>query len=132
MHCDEAIPHIAVADYFPHQSLKNQHAVRYVPIHTYLFERSFLDFVRSRTTAKSQPLFHSALPHKVKTTRGRSPNALLGTLQTRLVMEAKLCPTDYRQRHTFIDELKQLDKQGQAIYEQRKPLCSNSIKIFLH
>ncbi|WP_033930095.1 site-specific integrase [Vibrio cholerae] len=114
--CDDAIPYISVADYYPYQHLKNQHAVRYVPIHPYLIERGFLDFVRSRKTATNQPLFHYT-PQGKDNDWSKLYRTQFGKLQTRLGMKVKQRPTAYSLRHTFIDELKQLDEPEHRVAE---------------
>lgn len=114
--CDDPIPYISVADYYPHQHLKNEHAVRDIPIHPYLIETGFLDFVKSRTMTKNQPLFHYN-PLGQDNDWSKLYRTQFGKLQTRLGMLPRQRPTSYSLRHTFIDELKIQDVAEHLVAE---------------
>lgn len=116
IHCDEAIPYISIADYYPFQHLKNQHAVRDIPIHPYLIESGFLEFVASRATGINKPLFNYD-PLGKDNDWSKLYRTQFGKLQTRLGMIPKHRPTTYSLRHTFIDELKLLDVPEHLVAE---------------
>ncbi|HCH4900360.1 TPA: tyrosine-type recombinase/integrase [Vibrio parahaemolyticus] len=88
------------------QHVKTASSVRYVPIHSTLIERGFLDYVTKRKSARCIQLFSYKPDGKWEDWSKRYCQQF-GRLQTAVGMPAKARPTAYGFRHTFIDELKQ-------------------------
>ncbi|MBE3659038.1 integrase [Vibrio navarrensis] len=104
---DDDIPYFRVTDQSKDQHLKNEHAVRNVPLHPAIRD-DFVIFCESRLHKGNAPLFnYSPLgPDKDWTKTYRTQ---FGKLQTKLGMLAGKRPTAYGLRHTFIDVLKEQD-----------------------
>lgn len=109
------IPCIKVTDISKDQHLKNQHAVRAIPLHPQL-RNSFLQFYESRKTRKRSPLFHYKPLGKDKDWT-KTYRQQFGKLQTKIGMRAGARPTAYSLRHTFIDELKIKDIPEHSVAE---------------
>ncbi|GAA0783157.1 MULTISPECIES: site-specific integrase [Pseudomonadati] len=102
------------------QQLKTEQSKRIVPIHQQLIELGFMDFVETRTkqqtsnrTSKSQPIF-TYKPNK----EGIWSHTFcreFGKLLDQLHFIAGKRPTAYSFRHTFIDELKQLQVEESLV-----------------
>ncbi|EGQ8539266.1 tyrosine-type recombinase/integrase [Vibrio parahaemolyticus] len=108
VHLEDAIPFISISDRYQLQHLKNQQAVRPVPIHPYLLECGFAEFVESRSSNTDKPLFNYT-PQGKDHDWSKLYRTQFGRLQTKLGMKPKARPTAYSLRHTFIDELKMKD-----------------------
>ncbi|GGB64314.1 tyrosine-type recombinase/integrase [Shewanella inventionis] len=98
---------ISVDDSGDAQRLKNINAKRHVPIHKYLLEQGFIAFVEQRKSTHTQ-LFHYK-PVGIIEDWSKTYCKQLAKLQTDIGMQANQRPTSYGFRHTFIDEMKQLD-----------------------
>ncbi|WP_244663322.1 tyrosine-type recombinase/integrase [Vibrio harveyi] len=96
----------AVSEDGENQHVKTASSVRYVPIHSTLIERGFLDYVAKRKSARCIQLFSYKPDGKWEDWSKRYCQQF-GRLQTAVGMPAKARPTAYGFRHTFIDELKQ-------------------------
>ena len=116
IHLSESIPFISIADNQPFQHLKNSQAVRDIPIHPHLLNVGFAAFVRSRSTLTDKPLFNYT-PQGKDYDWSKLYRTQFGKLQIKLGMQPKLRPTAYGLRHTFIDELKQLDVPEHLVAE---------------
>ena len=90
------------------QRLKNRHSKRLVPIHQYLINSGFIAFVDHVKCNKSVQLF-TYRPDNKNEDWSRQYCQQLGRLQTKIGMKAAERPTAYSFRHTFIDELKQME-----------------------
>ncbi|MGI2174552.1 tyrosine-type recombinase/integrase [Shewanella ulleungensis] len=89
------------------QRLKNLNAKRYVPIHKYLLELGFIAFVGQRKSTHTQLFDYK--PVGIIEDWSKTYCKQLAKLQTEIGMQANQRPTAYGLRHTFIDEMKQLD-----------------------
>ncbi|MBE4194041.1 tyrosine-type recombinase/integrase [Vibrio parahaemolyticus] len=112
---DDEIPYFRVTDQSKDQHLKNEHAVRNVPLHPAIRD-DFVIFCESRRHKGNAPLFdYSPLgPDKDWTKTYRTQ---FGKLQTKLGMLAGKRPTAYGLRHTFIDVLKEQDVPEHSVAE---------------
>lgn len=108
--------YISVSDASDGQHLKNEHAVRSVPLHSTLIQNGFVDFVNSRTGNTNKPLFIYK-PQGADDDWSKTYRTQLGRLQTRLGMKPKNRPTAYGLRHTFIDVLKDKDVKEHNVAE---------------
>ncbi len=97
------IPSVSITDKGPHQRVKNKHAIRTVPIHPYLIELGFIDFVK----AQPQDQLFEFRPLGENLDWSKAYRTQFGRLQDKLGMKAHQRPTCYGFRHTFIDTLKQ-------------------------
>jgi integrase len=98
---------ISIDDSGSAQRLKNLNAKRYVPIHKYLLEQGFIAFVEQRKSTHTQLFDYK--PVGINEDWSKTYCKQLAKLQTEIGMQANLRPTSYGFRHTFIDEMKQLD-----------------------
>ncbi|WP_282110482.1 tyrosine-type recombinase/integrase [Shewanella algicola] len=98
---------ISVDDSGAVQRLKNLNAKRYVPIHKYLLELGFIAFVEQRKSTHTQLFDYK--PVGIIEDWSKTYCKQLAKLQTEIGMQANKRPTAYGLRHTFIDEMKQLD-----------------------
>ncbi|AZG36515.1 site-specific integrase [Shewanella psychromarinicola] len=98
---------IRVDDSGAGQRLKNLNAKRYVPIHKYLLELGFIAFVEQRKSTHTQLFDYK--PVGIIEDWSKTYCKQLAKLQTEIGMQANQRPTSYGFRHTFIDEMKQLD-----------------------
>ncbi|MBB1426558.1 tyrosine-type recombinase/integrase [Shewanella sp. SG44-2] len=103
----EGIHCISVDDSGAVQRLKNLNAKRYVPIHQRLLELGFIAFVEQRKSTHTQLFDYK--PVGIIEDWSKTYCKQLAKLQTEIGMQANLRPTSYGFRHTFIDEMKQLD-----------------------
>ncbi|EGR0314836.1 TPA: tyrosine-type recombinase/integrase [Vibrio parahaemolyticus] len=109
------IPHIKITDQSKDQHLKNEHAVRSVPLHPAIHE-DFVLFYKSRLHKGNVPLFNYPPLGKDKDWT-KTYRTQFGKLQTKLGMPAGKRPTAYGLRHTFIDELKEQDVAEHSVAE---------------
>ncbi|AZG74832.1 hypothetical protein EGC82_20015 [Shewanella livingstonensis] len=98
---------ISIDDSGAVQRLKNLNAKRYVPIHQHLLELGFIAFVEQRKTTHTQLFDYK--PVGIIEDWSKTYCKQLAKLQTEIGMQANQRPTAYGLRHTFIDEMKQLD-----------------------
>jgi integrase len=98
---------ISVDDSGAGQRLKNINAKRYVPIHQRLLEQGFIEFVEQRKSTNAQLFDYK--PVGIIEDWSKTFCKQLAKLQTEIGMQANQRPTSYGFRHTFIDEMKQLD-----------------------
>ncbi|MBO1898208.1 tyrosine-type recombinase/integrase [Shewanella sp. BF02_Schw] len=98
---------ISIDDSGAVQRLKNLNAKRYVPIHQHLLELGFIAFVEQRKSTHTQLFDYK--PVGIIEDWSKTYCKQLAKLQTEIGMQANLRPTSYGFRHTFIDEMKQLD-----------------------
>ncbi|GGP40541.1 integrase [Shewanella algicola] len=98
---------ISIDDSGAAQRLKNLNAKRYVPIHKYLLELGFIAFVEQRKSIHTQLFDYK--PVGIIEDWSKTYCKQLAKLQTEIGMQANQRPTAYGLRHTFIDEMKQLD-----------------------
>ncbi|GGB58267.1 tyrosine-type recombinase/integrase [Shewanella inventionis] len=98
---------ISVDDSGAGQRIKNINAKRYVPIHSALLEQGFMAFVTQRKTQQIQLFDYK--PVGIIEDWSKTYCKQLAKLQTEIGMQANKRPTAYSLRHTFIDEMKQLD-----------------------
>lgn len=98
---------ISVDDSSAGQRIKNINAKRYVPIHKAILEQGFMAFVTQRK-AKQTQLFDYK-PVGINEDWSKNYCKQLAKLQNEIGMQANKRPTAYGLRHTFIDEMKQLD-----------------------
>jgi integrase len=95
------------------QQLKTAQSKRTVPLHQKLIELGFVDFVQTMTdrTSKNSQLTSNPLSHYQPSSDGVWSHKFcreFGKLLDQLHFVAGKRPTAYSFRHTFIDELKQL------------------------
>ncbi|MCE3219227.1 tyrosine-type recombinase/integrase [Vibrio diabolicus] len=109
------IPHLKITDQSKDQHLKNEHAVRSVPLHPAILE-DFVLFYKSRLHKGNVPLFNYPPLGKDKDWT-KTYRTQFGKLQTKLGMPAGKRPTAYGLRHTFIDELKEQDIAEHCVAE---------------
>ncbi|EEZ86795.1 conserved hypothetical protein [Vibrio harveyi 1DA3] len=112
---DDGIPYFRVTDQSKDQHLKNEHAVRNVPLHPEIRD-DFIIFCESRIHKGNAPLFNYS-PLGVDKDWTKTYRTQFGKLQTRLGMPAGKRPTAYGLRHTFIDELKEQDVPEHSVAE---------------
>ncbi|MBB1270551.1 tyrosine-type recombinase/integrase [Shewanella sp. SR44-3] len=98
---------ISVDDSGAGQRIKNINAKRYVPIHSALLEQDFMAFVTQRKTQQIQLFDYK--PVGIIEDWSKTYCKQLAKLQNEIGMQANKRPTAYGLRHTFIDEMKQLD-----------------------
>ncbi|MGK0410811.1 MAG: integrase [Shewanella psychromarinicola] len=98
---------ISVDDSGAGQRIKNINAKRYVPIHSALLEQGFMAFVTQRKTQQIQLFDYK--PVGINEDWSKNYCKQLAKLQNEIGMQANKRPTAYGLRHTFIDEMKQLD-----------------------
>jgi integrase len=98
---------ISVDDSGAGQRTKNINAKRYVPIHSALLEQGFMAFVTQRKTQQIQLFDYK--PVGINEDWSKNYCKQLAKLQNEIDMQANKRPTAYGLRHTFIDEMKQLD-----------------------
>ena len=98
---------ISVDDSGAGQRIKNINAKRYVPIHSALLEQGFMAFVTQRKTQQIQLFDYK--PVGINEDWSKNYCKQLAKLQNEIDMQANKRPTAYGLRHTFIDEMKQLD-----------------------
>ncbi|WP_434926720.1 tyrosine-type recombinase/integrase [Shewanella sp. HL-SH2] len=98
---------ISVDDSGALQRLKNLNAKRYVPIHNALLEQGFMAFVTQRKSTHTQLFDYK--PVGINEDWSKNYCKQLAKLQNEIGMQANKRPTAYGFRHTFIDEMKQLD-----------------------
>lgn len=110
------IDYLYINDASPLQHLKNEHALRAIPIHPKLVEDGFLDFVQSRASRESHPLFIYS-PIGPDRDWSKTYRTQFGKLQTKIGMKPKVRPTPYGLRHTFIDVLKQKNLKEHQVAE---------------
>ncbi|MFA0439488.1 tyrosine-type recombinase/integrase [Vibrio sp. 10N.222.51.C12] len=114
--CYAGIHYLQISDSSPLQHLKNEHAVRAVPIHPQLIDTGFIEFVKSRSQQVNVPIF-DVKPQGKDNDWSKSYRVLFGKLQTSIGMKPKHRPTPYSLRHTFIDELKLRDIKEHNVAE---------------
>lgn len=102
----DGIACISVDDSNKGQRIKNLNARRLVPIHDALLELGFMAFVESR---KGHKQLFDYQPVGINEDWAKGYCKQLAKLQTEIGMPANNRPTAYSFRHTFVDELKQLD-----------------------
>jgi integrase len=90
------------------QRVKNSSSKRTIPIHVFLLKNGFLDFVKEASQSKKVQLF-SYIPTNQNEDWSRQYCQHFGRMQNRMGMKAGARPTPYGFRHTFVDELKQLE-----------------------
>jgi integrase len=98
---------ISVDDSSAGQRVKNINAKRYVPIHKALLEQGFMAFVTQRKSTHTQLFDYK--PVGINEDWSKNYCKQLAKLQNEIGMQANKRPTAYGLRHTFIDEMKQLD-----------------------
>ncbi|MEM5507143.1 tyrosine-type recombinase/integrase [Shewanella frigidimarina] len=98
---------ISIDDSGAAQRLKNLNAKRYVPVHQRLLEQGFIAFVDQRKSTHTQLFDYK--PVGINEDWSKTYCKQLAKLQTEIGMQANQRPTSYGFRHTFIDEMKQLD-----------------------
>ncbi|MGI2178422.1 site-specific integrase [Shewanella frigidimarina] len=103
----DGIQCISVDDSGAGQRLKNINAKRYVPIHQRLLEQGFIEFVDQRKTTHTQLFDYK--PVGIIEDWSKTYCKQLAKLQNGIGMQANQRPTAYGLRHTFIDEMKQLN-----------------------
>ncbi|WCE28787.1 site-specific integrase [Vibrio sp. SCSIO 43137] len=99
--------YVDVTDKGELQRVKNQNAVRKVPLHHHLIELGFLKFVHQKRQRRSPTLFNYK-PSKPDYDWSKGYRNQLGKMLTHLGFKAYQRPTAYSFRHSFIDELKNL------------------------
>lgn len=99
------IYYLWINDSAPKQHLKNEHAVRSIPLHKDIIAAGFIKFVKQRTRRRNRPLF-SFTPFGMDDDWSKQYRSSFGKMQTKMGMKAGNRPTPYSLRHTFIDELK--------------------------
>ncbi|UAL42007.1 tyrosine-type recombinase/integrase [Shewanella inventionis] len=98
---------ISIDDSGAAQRLKNLNAKRYVPVHQRLLEQGFIAFVDQRKSTHTQLFDYK--PVGIIEDWSKTYCKQLAKLQTEIGIQANQRPTSYGFRHTFIDEMKQLD-----------------------
>ncbi|GGP62237.1 integrase [Shewanella algicola] len=98
---------ISIDDSGAVQRLKNINAKRDVPIHKCLLELGIIAFVEQRKSTHTQLFDYK--PVGIIEDWSKTYCKQLAKLQTEIGMLANQRPTAYGLRHTFIDEMKQLD-----------------------
>ncbi|MCQ1059553.1 tyrosine-type recombinase/integrase [Photobacterium sp. ZSDE20] len=114
--CYAGIHYLQISDSSPLQHLKNEHALRAVPIHPALINKGFIEFVESRIQTSNTPIFNFK-PLGKDNDWSKTYRIQFGKLQTRIGMKPKNRPTPYGLRHTFIDELKLRDIKEHNVAE---------------
>ncbi len=112
---DCQIPYLKITDKSKDQHLKNEHAVRNVPLHPAIRDE-FILFYKTRLHKGDAPLFNYP-PLGSDKDWTKTYRTQFGKLQTRLNMPAGKRPTAYGLRHTFIDELKEQDIPEHCVAE---------------
>ncbi|OBT09272.1 hypothetical protein A9267_09805 [Shewanella sp. UCD-FRSSP16_17] len=102
----EGVQCICINDSGKKQRLKNLNAKRIVPLHSALIAQGFLTFVEER---KQHVQLFTYQPVGSNDHWSKTYCRQLAQLQTQIGMRANQRPTSYGFRHTFIDEMKQLD-----------------------
>lgn len=97
---------ISIDDSGDNQRLKNLNAKRIAPLHPILLAQGFIEFVAQRS--KQSQLFKYK-PIGTIEDWSRTYCRQLARLQSQIGMKPNHRPTAYGFRHTFIDEMKQLD-----------------------
>jgi integrase len=103
----DGVDSISVDDSGEGQRIKNINAKRHVPIHKYLLEQGFIAFVEQKKSTHTQLFDYK--PVGIIEDWSKTYCKQLAKLQTDIGMQANKRPTAYGLRHTFIDEMKQLD-----------------------
>lgn len=99
---------IRISDDGDKQRVKNASSRRVVPIHDHLLEIGFLNFVEEAKQTGRVQLFHY-MPTNQNQDWSRQYCRKLGLIQTKIGMKPGSRPGAYSFRHTFVDELKQLE-----------------------
>ncbi|MGF1758234.1 tyrosine-type recombinase/integrase [Photobacterium sagamiensis] len=102
----DGIYYLKITDEGENQHVKNEHAVRIVPIHRELLRLNFIEFVSTKKKLKTVQLFNYR-PLGKDGDWSKQYRTKFGKIQTSIGFEAGDRPTAYSFRHTFIDELKQ-------------------------
>ncbi len=96
--------------------LKNLNAYRFVPIHSALLARGFLEYVATRKKGRKKLLFDCKPSFKYKDWSAALVNRFYRHLNHAGIL-GKSGPTIYSFRHTFIDELQQRDVPEHIVAE---------------
>lgn len=99
---------LRISDDGDKQRVKNASSRRVVPIHHQLLEIGFLSFVEEAKQTGRVQLFHYT-PTNQNQDWSRQYCKKLGLIQTKIGMKPGTRPGAYSFRHTFVDELKQLE-----------------------
>ncbi|CDU08787.1 conserved hypothetical protein [Vibrio coralliirubri] len=99
------IYYLSITDSASKQHLKNEHAVRPIPLHSEILANGFIEFVEQRTKRRNRAIFNF-VPFGRDDDWSKHYRSVFGKMQTKIGMKPGKRPTPYGLRHTFIDELK--------------------------
>lgn len=114
IHIDGPIPIISFTDSGEQQHLKNLSSKRQVPIHKRLLVSGFLDYVKERQQQKQTQLF-DFIPRGKDLDWSKDFRDIMGDVLTACGFKAGSRPTAYSFRHTFVDELKQVNIEEHVV-----------------
>jgi len=112
----ESVLCLRVSNEGTEQRVKNASSVRLVPLHPKMIELGFNHYVWALKDKHQIQLF-SYRPDNENADWSRQYCQAFGRLQTKIGMKAGKRPTAYSFRHTFIDEMKQLEIDENIVAE---------------
>ncbi|MGO3727052.1 MULTISPECIES: site-specific integrase [Bacteria] len=99
-----------------HSNLKTDNAYRQIPVHSLLLDLGFLNFI-AKQKSRGKKLLFSEKPDDEYGDWSKKISARFLRILNNLGMKAGNRPTIYGLRHTFIDELQQLDVNENIVAE---------------